>query len=74
MPPVMGAFAMAYARLFLSGANVDRAFRDELFSAADRAGMTPGEFAIQAAAEKLATAGARFPGVFKPNVSLGDAA
>lgn len=51
--------------LFLSGAKVDPDFRAELFDAANRAGVTPNEFAIQAAAEKLARAGRTIPGVFR---------
>ena len=56
---------MASARLFLNGANVDRQFREEFFDAANRVGMAPGEFAIIAAAEKLARMGRSFPGVFR---------
>ncbi len=56
---------MASARLFLNGANVDRRFREEFFDAANRAGMAPGEFAIMAAAEKMARMGRSFPGVFR---------
>lgn len=56
---------MASARLFLNGANVDRQFREEFFDAANRAGMTPSEFAIMATAEKLSRLGRSFPGVFR---------
>ncbi len=56
---------MPSARLFLNGANVDRQFCEELLDAANRAGMAPGEFAIIAAAEKLARMGRSFPGVFR---------
>lgn len=56
---------MASARIFLNGANVDREFRDEVFDAANRAGMAPGEFALIAVAEKLARMGRSFPGVFR---------
>ncbi len=56
---------MASARLFLNGADVDRQFREEFFDAANRAGMTPGEFAIMAAAEKMTRMGRSFPGVFR---------
>ncbi|SDN97276.1 hypothetical protein SAMN05192530_102641 [Aureimonas jatrophae] len=56
---------MPSARLFLNGANVDREFREELFDAANRAGMAPGEFAIIAVAEKLDRMGRTFPGVFR---------
>jgi hypothetical protein len=53
------------AQLFLKGARVMSGFRDELFDAANRAGVTPNEFCITAAAEKLAAGGRRFPGVFR---------
>lgn len=56
---------MASARVFLNGANVDREFREELFDAANRAGMAPGEFALIAVAEKLTRMGRTFPGVFR---------
>ncbi|WP_152048238.1 hypothetical protein [Aureimonas psammosilenae] len=52
-------------QLFLKGARVTSAFRASLFDAANRAGVTPNEFVIQAAAEKLARSGASFPGVFR---------
>ena len=55
---------MASAQLFLRGARVDNGFREALFDAANRAGVTPNEFCIVAAAEKLIAAGRRFPGVF----------
>lgn len=57
---------MATAQLFLSGARVTPAFREALHDAANRAGITPNEFVITAAAEKLAQRGASFPGVFRP--------
>lgn len=56
---------MASAQLFLSGARVDPTFREALFDAANRAGVTPNEFAIVAAAEKLARCGRTFPGIFR---------
>ena len=52
-------------QLFLKGTGVTSDFRDELFDAANRAGVTPNEFCITAAAEKLAACGRRFPGVFR---------
>jgi hypothetical protein len=55
----------ATAQLFLKGARVTSDFRDELFDAANRAGMTPNEFCITAAAEKLAAGGRQFRGVFR---------
>ena len=54
------------AQLFLKGARVTSDFRDELFDAANRAGITPNEFCITAAAEKLAAGGRQFHGVFRP--------
>ncbi len=56
---------MASAQLFLNGARVTREFRDALFDQANRAGITPNEFVITAAAEKLKRSGASFPGVFR---------
>lgn len=56
---------MASAQLFLNGARVDAEFREALFDAANRAGITPNEFAIVAAAEKLARSGRTFPGIFR---------
>lgn len=58
---------MASAQLFLNGARVNRDFREALFDAANRAGVTPNEFCITAAAEKLMASGRRFPGVFQAN-------
>lgn len=56
---------MASANLFLRGASVTRDFREALFDAANRAGVTPNEFVIVAAAEKLTASGRTFPGVFQ---------
>lgn len=50
--------------VMLTGARVTQAFRDALFDAANKARMTPSDFAIQAAAEKLLTDGYDVPGVF----------
>ena len=58
---------MASAQLFLNGARVDADFREALFDAANRAGVTPNEFCIVAAAEKLVGRGASFPGIFRSN-------
>ncbi|NKK41680.1 hypothetical protein [Rhizobium leguminosarum] len=52
--------------LMLQGAKVTSSFRDTLFDAANRAGMTPNEFVLQAAAEKLAASGRHFSGLFNP--------
>lgn len=50
--------------VMLTSARVTQAFRDALFLAADKARMTPSDFAIMAAAEKLDADGYEFPGVF----------
>ncbi|UHD45529.1 hypothetical protein LUX29_21490 [Aureimonas altamirensis] len=55
----------APVELFLRGARVTSGFRSALFDAANRAGVTPNEFVITAAAEKLARSGASFPGIFR---------
>ena len=39
--------------VMLTGARVRRSLRDALFAASTRAGLTPSEFALQAAEEKL---------------------
>lgn len=51
--------------MLLSGARVTASFRESLFDAANRAGITPNEFVIEAAAEKLMRSGRRFSGVFR---------
>ncbi|WAP69309.1 hypothetical protein [Jiella pelagia] len=51
--------------LKLTGSRVMPDFRSALFDAANRAGITPNEFVITAAAEKLERSGASFPGVFR---------
>ena len=56
---------MPTVQLHLTGARVDPDFRSALFDAANRAGITPNEFCIQAAAEKLQRSGAKFPSVFR---------
>ncbi|MNL71145.1 hypothetical protein D3C87_1962560 [compost metagenome] len=50
----------------LRGARVTSSFRDSLFDAANRSGMTPNEFVLQAAAEKLKATGSNFSGLFAP--------
>ena len=50
----------------LRGARVTETFRDNLFDAANRAGMTPNEFCLQAAAEKLRASGRQVSGLFSP--------
>lgn len=72
--------AATQAHLHLIGARVNTEFRDALHDAANRAGVTPNEFCITAAAEKLARCGRTFPGIFRKgdfeaagfNPSLGD--
>jgi hypothetical protein len=54
-------------RLLLTSPRVTSAFRDALLAAASAADQTPGEFALQAAADKLRAVGVRFPGVFRPD-------
>lgn len=50
----------------LRGATVMEGFRENLFDAANRSGMTPNEFCLQAAAEKLKATGRSFSGLFAP--------
>lgn len=52
--------------IMLRGATVMTSFRETLFDAANRAGMTPNEFVLQATAEKLKASGRAFSGVFHP--------
>lgn len=49
----------------LAGGRVLQEFRDGLFSAANRAGMSPNEFALRAVAEKLTSRGQELPGIFE---------
>lgn len=53
------------APVMLRGATVLESFRDNLFDASNRAGMSPNEFVLMAAAEKLKRAGRDFSGVFE---------
>jgi hypothetical protein len=55
----------ARAHVMLHGANVMQSFRESLFDACNRAGITPNEFALQAAAEKLRSQGKTFSGLFR---------
>lgn len=50
----------------LRGATVMEGFRENLFDAANRSGMSPNEFVLQAAAEKLKATGRNFSGLFSP--------
>ncbi|MBO9168348.1 hypothetical protein [Rhizobium sp. L245/93] len=52
--------------VMLSGGRVTNGFREALFDAANRVGMTPNQFVLQAAAEKLKVSGRSFSGVFHP--------
>lgn len=51
--------------VFLTGAKITEGFRKALFEASSRAGSTPSEFALMAAAEKLISAGHSIPGIFR---------
>lgn len=50
----------------LRGATVMEGFRENLFDAANRSGISPNEFVLQAAAEKLKATGRNFSGLFTP--------
>lgn len=52
-------------QVMLTGARVTSGFREALFSAASRAGMTVNEYVLRATGEKLASAGVHFPGIFE---------
>ncbi|MDO6963984.1 hypothetical protein [Rhizobium alvei] len=49
----------------LPGARVTVDFRDALFDAANKAGVSPNEFVLRAAAEKLTSRGQSLPGIFE---------
>ncbi len=51
--------------VMLRGATVMESFREDLFDASNRAGMSVNEFVLMAAAEKLKRSGRQFSGVFK---------
>lgn len=51
-------------QLMLSGGRVKASYREALFDAANRAGMSVNEFVLTAAAEKLKASGRRFSGIF----------
>ncbi|PYE98927.1 hypothetical protein C8J35_103528 [Rhizobium sp. PP-F2F-G38] len=51
--------------VLLRGAEVMESFRENLFDACNRAGISPNEFALQAAAEKLKSQGRQFSGLFR---------
>ncbi|WP_245445232.1 hypothetical protein [Rhizobium anhuiense] len=50
--------------LTLNGGRVTATFRDALFDATAREGISVNEFCLKAAAEKLAASGRQFSGVF----------
>lgn len=52
--------------VMLRGAKVMSGFRDNLFDAANRAGMSVNEFVLQATADKLKSSGREFSGLFHP--------
>jgi hypothetical protein len=52
--------------ILLRGGRVTATFRQALFDATARAGMSVNEFVLQAAAEKLKASGQQFTGVFSP--------
>jgi len=51
--------------MMLNDNRVTRSFREALFEAADRHGLTVSEFALRAAAEKLKRSGRDFSGIFR---------
>ncbi|MCV3734988.1 hypothetical protein OCK02_02135 [Rhizobium sp. TRM96647] len=53
------------AAVFLRSATVTTDFRETLFDACRREGVTPNEFVLQAAAEKLKSKGRQFSGLFR---------
>lgn len=52
--------------VMLSGGKVTACYRDALFAAANRAGVSVNEFVLTAAAEKLRQSGVEISGVFAP--------
>jgi hypothetical protein len=52
--------------LTLNGGRVTATFREAVFDASNRNGMSVNEFVLQAAAEKLRACGREFSGVFHP--------
>lgn len=58
--------ANALTPVALNGARVTSSFRDALFDAANRRGISVNEFVLLATGEKLRSAGACFGGVFRP--------
>jgi hypothetical protein len=52
--------------VLLRGGRVTATFREALFDAANREGISANEFVLQAAAEKLLASGRHFSGLFNP--------
>lgn len=52
--------------VMLNGSRVTSGYREALFAAANRAGVSVNEFVLTAAAEKLLASGRQFSGVFAP--------
>lgn len=52
--------------LTLNGGRVTATFREALFDATAREGLSVNEFCLQAAAEKLKASGRKFSGIFYP--------
>ncbi|MBY2921044.1 hypothetical protein HF259_06270 [Rhizobium leguminosarum] len=59
--------------LMLTGGKVTAGYREALFAAANRAGVSVNEFVLTAAAEKLRASGSEFSGVFEPGDTEGAA-
>lgn len=52
--------------IMLKGGRVTATFREALFDAARREGLSVNEYVLQAAAEKLTASGRHFSGIFNP--------
>lgn len=52
--------------VLLQGGRVTSTFREALFDAAQRSGMSANEFVLMACAERLRASGREFSGVFRP--------
>lgn len=59
--------------VMLNGGRVTATFREALFDATAREGLSVNEFVLQAAAEKLMASGREFSGVFHPGDLVGGA-
>lgn len=58
--------------IMLNGGQVTSTFRQVLFDATAREGVSVNEFCLRAAAEKLKARGREFSGVFKPGDLAGE--